>query len=187
MSLHEATVELLNDAAIGSLNHMPEDAFRDLALSVCATATYAHEMTQARPFPNAQSLYDTSRSIITQSLSQEHLLQALTAHPRIGGVRADVASKGRADDWSRAEQSGVDGMSTGMRVEMGRLNDAYFEKFGFVFLICATGKGGSEMLQSLRQRVANGRDEELKTARGEKAKIAHIRWGKVMRELEDAG
>lgn len=187
MSLYSPTAQPAHKSAIAALNHMPEDAFRDLALSVCGTATYAHELLQARPFNNAQSLYDTSRSVITKLLSQAHLLQALAAHPRIGGVSAGAAPRGRADGWSRAEQSGVDGMPDAMKVEMGQLNDAYFEKFGFVFLICATGKKGLDMLESLRQRVANGREEELDIARGEKAKIAHIRWGKVLQELEDAG
>jgi 2-oxo-4-hydroxy-4-carboxy-5-ureidoimidazoline decarboxylase len=65
---------------------------------------------------------------------------------------------------------------------MGRLNEKYFDKFGFIFIVCATGKAADEMLEILRLRMKNSRDEEIRTAAAEQAKITHLRLDKVLAE-----
>lgn len=71
--------------------------------------------------------------------------------------------------------------------ELQRMNNEYFGRHGFVFLICATGKSGREMLQCLRERIGNSTEAELDIARGELAKIASLRWDKALREIVENG
>ncbi len=66
--------------------------------------------------------------------------------------------------------------------EMARLNEEYAEKFGFVFIVCATGKSADEMLEILRLRIRNSRDEEIRRAAAEQAQITHLRLGKLLAE-----
>lgn len=108
----------------------------------------------------------------------------MKAHPRIGGS-ASPGHCERSSKWSRKEQSAVSLASEEVTTELQRLNDEYFDKHGFVFLICATGKSGEQMLKCLRERVGHSTEKELDVARSELAKIAEIRWSKVLAELRE--
>lgn len=123
----------------------------------------------------------------TKSLHEKDWLEAFSHHPRIGGdieaLRAKFDQKkaetnSRPLDWSQQEQSGVVGASDQVLRELAELNQKYFEKFGFVFLICATGKGASEMLEALRLRILNSREKELENAAEEQRKIMQLRLAK---------
>lgn len=89
--------------------------------------------------------------------------------------------------WSKKEQSGVSLANEKIVGELQRLNDKYFDKHGFVFLICATGKSGREMLECLKERIGNSTEVELDIARGELTKIASIRWDRALREGGEKG
>lgn len=125
----------------------------------------------------------------TKDMQERDWLEAFGHHPRIGGdidaLRAKfdqnktgTSSSSRPLDWSKQEQSGVMGASDTVLRELADLNQKYFEKFGFVFLICATGKGASEMLEALRMRISNSRETELKNAVEEQRKIMQLRLAK---------
>jgi 2-oxo-4-hydroxy-4-carboxy-5-ureidoimidazoline decarboxylase len=91
-------------------------------------------------------------------------------HPRIG-------QKG-GDRVSQQEQAGVAGASAETLAQLARLNDEYFGKHGFVFLVCATGRGAGEMLHALQQRMGASREQEIRTAAEEQAKILRLRIAK---------
>jgi 2-oxo-4-hydroxy-4-carboxy-5-ureidoimidazoline decarboxylase len=82
-------------------------------------------------------------------------------------------------DWSAGEQAGVSSASEDVIQGLAEGNDAYFEKFGFVFLICATGKSAAEMLEALRLRLPNDRQKELENAAREHSAITKIRLEKI--------
>ncbi len=102
-------------------------------------------------------------------------LQAFASHPRIGdrdALRAKFAATGA---WTAHEQSGVDGAPEDLLGELAEENCRYEARFGYIFIVCATGKTAGEMLALLKERLTNDAGLELKIAAGEQAKITRIR------------
>ena len=97
----------------------------------------------------------------------------MNAHPRIGDRTA-------AAGWSAAEQSGTAAASDEVRRDLAEGNVAYEERFGHVFLICASGLSGPEMLNQLRVRLKNDHDAERAVVRAELRKITELRMAKLL-------
>jgi len=98
------------------------------------------------------------------------------------GVRQSPTERA-SDPWARSEQAGVRGAGAGAgdetRAALAQGNREYEDRFGYVFLICATAKSAGEMLDALRGRLANDPATELRVAAGEQAKITRLRLDKV--------
>jgi 2-oxo-4-hydroxy-4-carboxy-5-ureidoimidazoline decarboxylase len=101
------------------------------------------------------------------ALDRADWLEAFAAHPRIG-ERA-------SDDWSRREQSGMNDAAAEIRRALADGNRAYEERFGFVYLVCATGRGAADLLADLERRLGDDAERELRIAAGEQAKITALR------------
>lgn len=138
--------------------------------AVCGSGQWVGAMLTARPFRNWSDLVEKARSLWF-SLGSEAWLDAFAAHPRIGERKAG---------WSSQEQAGTRSAATSTLNALAEGNSAYEEKFGFVFLIFATGRSADEMLANLRQRLSNDRDAELKNAAEEHAKITELRLRKLV-------
>ncbi len=108
------------------------------------------------------------------SLTPQDWLEAFAAHPKIG-------QKSTAK-WTTQEQSGMSQAAAATAQEMARLNSEYESKFGFIFIVCATGKSADEMLHILQNRINNARDEEIRIAAAEQAKIIHLRLDKLLEQ-----
>ena len=139
-------------------------------IKVCASKNWAMRMFVLRPFQTWDSMVEAAGEIWDR-LSDEDWLEAFAAHPRIGK---------RKPGWSQQEQSGTSGASEETMREIEEGNRAYEEKFGFVYLICATGKTADEMLANLRERLIHDRAEELRTAAEEQKKIMELRLEKLV-------
>lgn len=147
----------------------PAVAEHDL-LACCASRRWADELLARRPYHDLSQLRSVSEQVL-RVLEWSDVLQALAAHPRIG---ERVAGESTEAGWSRAEQAGAtpsDDLVAGNRV--------YEERFGHVFLICATGLSGEQMLTALRQRLGNDPDTERDVVREELRKIVDLRLGKA--------
>jgi allantoicase len=138
----------------------------------CASSRWIAGMTGARPFRSWETLVENADRIWF-SLTPEDWLEAFADHPRIG-ERRDGAR------WSAAEQSGTRSASDETMRALAEANRDYEQKFGFIYLVCATGKSGDEMLENIRQRLLNTRDDELRTAAEEQAKITKLRFDKLV-------
>lgn len=152
----------------------PGDAEKEL-LSCCASHAFAEAVAARRPFRDAAALADAAGAAVRE-LTWPQVLQALAAHPRIG-ERARGPAKESA--WSRQEQSGVE---EELRAALAEGNQAYERRFGHVYLVCATGLTGGEMLRRLRERLAADEEGERRTVREELAKITRLRVGKLVGE-----
>ncbi|MGN9780081.1 2-oxo-4-hydroxy-4-carboxy-5-ureidoimidazoline decarboxylase [Nonomuraea sp. ZG12] len=152
----------------------PDDAEKEL-LSCCASRAFATEVAARRPFRDADALADAAGAAVRE-LTWPQVLEALAAHPRIG-ERARGASRESA--WSAREQSGVE---EELRAALAEGNRAYERRFGHVYLVCATGLTGGEMLRRLRERLTADEESERRTVREELAKIARLRVGKLVEE-----
>lgn len=136
-------------------------------------------MTAERPFLSPNHLLETADRLWWE-LGQDEWLEAFHSHPKIGEKKAAASISADAQKWSENEQSGIRDSAQETIDILARMNREYEEKFGYIFIICATGKSSEEMLSSLRQRLSNGPDEELRIAAAEQAKITSLRLNKLI-------
>jgi len=129
-------------------------------------------MAGARPFPDASSLAETADRT-WRELSPDDWLEAFSAHPAIG-------SKIDLSPFSRQEQSGTRGADSDTLAELADLNRRYADRFGHVFLVCATGRTAAEMLAIGRKRLGNDPETELAIAAEEQRKITRLRLEKLL-------
>ncbi|HYI07730.1 MAG TPA: allantoicase [Thermoanaerobaculia bacterium] len=137
---------------------------------VCASLQWIDGMAQARPFASWDEMIATSDRI-WMSLEPGDWLEAFHAHPRIGERKAG---------WSSQEQRGTSGASEETMRALAEGNLAYEQKFGHIYLVCATGRSADEMLENLNARMNNDPETELRTAAAEHVKIAALRLEKLV-------
>ena len=149
--------------------------FKKEVLQTCCVSTKWLE----RGFVELQHCSDTEFLIkqeeIWWQLEPSDWLQAFEGHPRIGDVSSLAEKFKETESIASSEQSGVDRATDDILVELKEYNDRYFERYGFIFIVCASGKSALEMLSLLKDRMNNSRDDEIKIAAGEQAKITKIR------------
>jgi 2-oxo-4-hydroxy-4-carboxy-5-ureidoimidazoline decarboxylase len=104
-------------------------------------------------------------------------MEAFACHPRIGERKAAAASE-KATAWSVQEQAGTSSAATNVMRELAEGNAQYEQRFGFTYIVCATGRSADEMLAILERRLANDRVAELKEAAEQQRQILQIRLGK---------
>ena len=154
------------------LNALPADEAEDELLKCCGSKRWAREMVHGRPYENFDALIARANET-WWSLQPSDWLEAFRSHPKIGEKKA-------ASEWSRQEQSGVANASREAIDELSTLNRAYEQKFGFIFIICATGKSSEEMLSTLRERLGHDAAVELRIAATEQSKITELRLKKLL-------
>ena len=139
------------------------------ALTAClAVPRWVDSILGHRPYPDRDAL----RAAADLPLSSDEIRRAMAAHPRIGEKPKQQGTEG---DWSRSEQSGVDNADV-----FAAANAEYEAKFGHVYLVCASGRSGEELLKILRERLDNDPATELGVAGRELLKIAELRLAKAV-------
>lgn len=151
-----------------------EDAF-EAFLASCGAVRWAEQMNARRPYADEAQLLTTAREV-WHDLGAADWLQAFAAHPQIG-EGPGPSSKTAA--WSAGEQAGVADAADATRTALADANRRYREKFGWIFIVCATGKSAGEMLTLLRHRLDNDSAEELRIAAAEQEKITLLRLHKL--------
>ena len=147
-----------------------DDAVRELR-RCCGSTRWAQLMAAARPFANEAAMIDCA-DVIWWSLDAPDWLEAFSAHPRIGGPATTR--------WSAQEQSGMAGAAAAVSDRLASGNRDYEARFGYIFIICATGKSAAEMLEALEQRLGNAPDRELRVIAEEQRKITRLRVAKLI-------
>lgn len=161
------------------LNEAPPFEAEARFLDCCGSPRWAKKMTEARPFAGEKELFDAAEKI-WRSLGPADWLEAFAAHPKIGARKAAPAQGELSAQWSRGEQSGAAGASETVLDRLAEANRLYEEKFGFIFIVCATGKTAGEMLGICLERLANAREAEIFNAAEEQRKITEIRLKKLL-------
>ena len=161
------------------LNSLDADEAEAEFLKCCGSSRWASEMAAERPYSGVDLLLESAAGI-WWSLDPADWLEAFHSHPRIGERKAarQVSAESRA--WSTQEQAGVEHSAEETVRSLSELNRAYEEKFGYIFIVCATGKSAEEMLAILRARIENSPEEELRHAAAEQAKITELRLRKLL-------
>jgi OHCU decarboxylase len=156
-------------------NSMPAGRLRPMLAACCDVPRWVDRILADRPYADADALAAVADQA-ARDLDDSEVVQALAAHPRIGD-RAGGDSTEAA--WSRKEQAGV-GDDPEVRAALAAGNREYEQRFGRVFLICATGLSAQEMLTNLRRRLTNDEGTEAGVVRDELRKIALLRLAKVV-------
>ncbi|HWL87039.1 MAG TPA: 2-oxo-4-hydroxy-4-carboxy-5-ureidoimidazoline decarboxylase, partial [Polyangiaceae bacterium] len=165
---------------IRHLNFAPAEELRALLTSCCGAGAWVDPMAGARPYGDLPALLDGAREV-WRRLGKEDYLEAFRHHPRIGGVKAEAKVSAAAHAWSGGEQSRVAEASAATRDELARINHAYEEKFGHIYIVRAAGRTADEMLDIARERLKNDAETELARAAAEQLAITEIRLDKLVR------
>ncbi|WP_371668390.1 2-oxo-4-hydroxy-4-carboxy-5-ureidoimidazoline decarboxylase [Streptomyces sp. NBC_00289] len=159
---------------LARFNDLEESAALAALHEACASTTWARRLLAARPCATTDELLTASDAAMS-GLSAEDLAEAMAGHPPIGRPEP-------GDPTSAREQRGMAGASAELKAEMLELNLAYQEKFGHVFLICATGRTGEQMRDAARERLGNTPEQEWETVRTELGMINRLRLALLVEE-----
>ncbi len=170
----------MSEAGIARLNAASREEAERLLLECCGSTDWARRMVERRPFRGISELREAADHIWWE-LDREDWLEAFRAHPKIGEKAAAQAGSARTRHWSEEEQAGTKGARHDVLAELAESNRAYEARFGYIFIVCATGKSSEEMLALLRKRLQNDPQTELRVAAEEQRRITQLRLEKLLR------
>jgi 2-oxo-4-hydroxy-4-carboxy-5-ureidoimidazoline decarboxylase len=162
------------------LNHLPKSALAEALQKCCGSTAWVENMAALFPVANAEALMQRATAV-WNSLSEADWREAFTHHPKIGGnVEALRKKFASTSQWAEGEQASVKQASQATLETLASGNTEYEQKFGYIFIVCATGKTADEMLASLQARLLNKPKDEILIAAGEQDKITRIRLEKLL-------
>ncbi len=164
---------------LAELNALPEERAVEELTRCCGCARWARTVAAGRPFASKEAVLALADREWSRTSPQEWL-EAFTHHPRIGGKDALRAKFAATKTWSQGEQAAAAVADEATLDALAKGNADYEARFGFIFIVCATGKSAAEMLTLLKTRLPNTREQELAVAAGEQAKITRIRLEKLL-------
>ena len=163
---------------VEDLNALDQEAAARAFLRCCGSSRWARQMTAARPFAGAAAVAGTADAVWSE-LDRADWLEAFAAHPKIGETRSGGA------DWSQQEQAGVAGAAAQSLRRLTEANRDYEARFGYIFIVCATGKTAGEMITLLEDRLQHDAGEEMRIAAEEQRKITQLRLRKLLEREPD--
>jgi OHCU decarboxylase len=166
------------DQSIRRINELSEAQATAEFLKCCGSDEWAKRMSDARPFPNWYE-FSSKADEIWWNLDAEDWLEAFRAHPKIGEKKAAATQTAQAQQWSANEQSESQ-KAAETKAAVAEGNRDYEQRFGFIFIICATGRSAEEILAALNARLKNDAETELRVAAEEQQKITQLRLRKLL-------
>ena len=162
------------------LNMKTKTELEEMFLRCCGSTRWALRMAESAPFSSRNDLHHVAIQI-WDALGKEDYLEAFKAHPQIGASVEELRKKFQTtSNWSSGEQSGMEAASEETIQALKEANAQYLERFGYIFIVCATGKSADEMLTIIQERLPNAPEIELPIAAFEQQKITTIRLEKLL-------
>jgi 2-oxo-4-hydroxy-4-carboxy-5-ureidoimidazoline decarboxylase len=143
-------------------------------IKCCGSENWVNQMIDHGDFVSDENLIEISEKIWF-SLKKEDWLEAFRHHPKIGDINSLKEKYSVSKDLAESEQAGVKTASMDTLTELSKFNDEYEKKFGYIFIVCATGKSAEEMLSIIKSRINNDPEEEIMNAMKEQNEITKIR------------
>jgi 2-oxo-4-hydroxy-4-carboxy-5-ureidoimidazoline decarboxylase len=156
----------------------PETAATALT-KCCGSSTWVQTMMNARPYASEDDLHHQA-VLAWAACRQQDGLEAFSHHPKIGGTAALAEKFASTQTWALGEQASVKTASEAVLQALADGNAAYEEKFGYIFIVCATGKSATEMRALLQERLPNPPEVEMEIAMAEQMKITLLRLQKLL-------
>ena len=169
------------NATLAAWNAAGETEARNAMLACCGAKRWADAMVALRPIASVAALSEAA-DCVWSTMQEADWLEAFACHPRIGERKVSAHAGAQSAAWSRAEQAQTNSASEDVLAEIAAGNQQYEERFGFTYIVCATGKSAEEILAILKRRLASTRDAELREAAEMQRQIMQIRLGKWLIE-----
>ena len=169
------------NATLAAWNAAGETEALNAMLACCGARRWADAMVALRPIANVFALSEEADRV-WGTMQESDWLEAFACHPRIGERKASAHAGAQSAAWSRAEQAQTNSASDDVLAEIAEGNQQYEERFGFTYIVCATGKSAEEMLTILKRRLGSTRESELREAAEQQRQITQIRLGKWLIE-----
>lgn len=173
----------MSESWVTTFNSLDDATAKQTLAGCCASLWWTEQMLTQRPLANAQAMHVVADEAF-DNMPREAWLEAFAGHPRIGDLNSLKMKFAGNRDWSAGEQSGVAGADNELLSRLQAANDDYFDKFGYTFIVCATGKSAAEMLAVLEARLPNDAATEINVAANEQRKITHLRLDKLASTIE---
>jgi OHCU decarboxylase len=165
------------DVTLADFNALPSAQAESALMDCCGSVRWAAGIASQRPYSNVEALHKAADAI-WRNLERADWLEAFGHHPQIGDKPASGSESAR--QWAEGEQTGAGAATEDVKTCLARGNRAYFEKFGYIYIVCATGKSAAGMLEALEQRLQNDLAGELPIAAEQQRLITRIRLDKLL-------
>ena len=162
---------------LAEFNALPAAQAESTLMDCCGSSRWAAGVGSRRPYATVEALHK-SADAIWWNLERADWLEAFSHHPQIGDRPASGSESAR--QWAEGEQKGARAATDDVKARLARANRAYFEKFGYIYIVCATGKSAEAMLAILNQRLQNDLASELSIAAEQQRLITRIRLDKLL-------
>lgn len=162
---------------LAEFNALPSAQAESVLMDCCGSARWAASVASRRPYATVEALHKAADAVWWK-LERADWLEAFSHHPQIGDTPASGSESAR--QWAEGEQTGARAATEDVKARLARANRAYFEKFGYIYIVCATGKTAEGMLAILNQRLQNDLASELSIAAEQQRLITRIRLGKLL-------
>ena len=163
---------------LADLNQGDREQARIELLKCCGSNNWVNNILAARPFSSVAQLHVQAETIWLD-LGKDDYLEAFASHPKIGESKVPEKAK-NTENWTRKEQAGILSASDPVKLKLEKHNYKYEKKFGYIFIVCATGKSAEEMLEMLQHRLENSAPIELNIAAYEQNKITLLRLNNML-------
>jgi 2-oxo-4-hydroxy-4-carboxy-5-ureidoimidazoline decarboxylase len=161
------------------LNMLPKAQLRQELLKCCGSSAWVEKVMNFFPIEDLVELLDDAEEE-WYKCSQEDWKEAFSHHPRIGDIDSLKKKFASTANWAMGEQSGTSTASEETIEALAKGNEEYEDKFGYIFIVCATGKSADEMLTVLKSRLLNDPEKEIEIAADEQNKITRLRLEKLL-------
>jgi OHCU decarboxylase len=162
---------------LAEFNALRPNEAESTLMDCCGSARWAASVALRRPYATSEALEKAADSI-WWNLDRGDWLEAFSHHPQIGDKPASGSESAR--QWAEGEQTGARAATEDVKARLARANRAYFEKFGYIYIVCATGKTAEGMLAILNQRLQNDPPSEISIAAEQQRLITRIRLEKLL-------
>lgn len=163
---------------LAAFNDLDKGVQKEMLTQCCGASSWVGKMMAALPFKSLEQVNELATKY-WQDGGPHDWLEAFKHHPKIGDLQSLKKKFASTAAWASGEQAGVHAATEQVLQKLAMGNEAYLQKFGFIFIVCATGKPATEMLALLEGRLPNNPEEELQIAAAEQAKITAIRLKKL--------
>ena len=163
---------------IAGFDHLPVEKKKELLTQCCGSSAWINKMLTVFPVEDLVDLLDAAEIKWNECTVQEKM-EAFEHHPKIGDINSLKEKFANTAEWAAGEQSGVNNTDENTLIELANANTEYENKFGFIFIVCATGRSANEMLNNLKDRMKNNKEEEINNAAEEQLKITRLRLEKL--------
>lgn len=165
--------------SLHKLNEIKTEDRKELFSKCCGSDKWIEQMVSAGHFTSKEEMAEHSQSI-WYSLDERDWLEAFKHHPKIGDMESLKRKFSATQDLAENEQSSVKEASPDILIELSKYNEDYEKKFGYIFIVCATGKSAEEMLSLIKERINNDPETEIRIAMEEQNKITKLRLEKLL-------